>query len=109
MWMMKKKGALRSIFMWIKRRRRLLLVRVKLNRRFPMIIPVSLFVLHETVMEVRNWLEMWKPVAAKLSGYKLACALAQSMSELMESVRVLKRVRLVEVETPEADILIDLW
>lgn len=107
--MMKKKDVRKSISMWIKRRSWLLVVRVRSGGRFPIIVPVSLAVLHETIMEAKSWLELWEAAAGKHAGYQLACAMVQWLFEFVESIRAVGRLRLVEVETPEADVFIDLW
>lgn len=95
--------------MSIKRRGMMLLVRMRLERKFPIVIPVSLSVLGGTVEEAANWLGMWKGIFSGRGGYQLACDTAEWLAELIENLRNVGRFRLVEVEVPRVKVYIDLW
>jgi hypothetical protein len=95
--------------MSIKRRSLMLLIKMRLDRKFPIVIPVSLAVLDGTFEEAANWLGLWKAIFGKRKGYQLAYHAAQGFAELLKNIRKVGRLRLVEVEAPEVSVSVDLW
>lgn len=91
-----------------KRRNQFLIVRLRVNEKFPFFIPLSLSVLHETAEEALDWLRLWRVFFGRLGGYQKAVMAVAGVKELIGGMRGLGKVNLVEVELPDVRVHIDL-
>jgi hypothetical protein len=87
------------------------LVRIHRPGKFGIVIPLSLAVLQETLYELSGWVGFWIRLLG-LSRHRvgeMVRGLLQAGTEILWSLRRLGRMRMVDVDTQDVRVTVDLW
>ncbi len=95
--------------MWNRKKSTFLLVKVRVPSRFNLVFPLLLPLLDETLEEVNDWMAFWKWVYNREGSWlSTTCSWLQAGGDILREIRTLRPMDIIEVKTPEAEIVVKL-
>lgn len=95
--------------MWNRKNSTFLLVKVRVPSRYNFVFPLLLPVLDETLEEITDLMAFWKWVYNREGSWLSSiCSWFQAGGDMLRELRSLGPMDLIEVKTPEAEIVVKL-
>ena len=95
--------------MWNRKNSTFLLVKVRVPSRFNLVFPLLLPLLDETLEEVNDWMAFWKWVYNREGSWlSNICSCLQAGGDMLREIRALGPMDMIEIKTPEAEIVVKL-
>ncbi len=95
--------------MWNRNKSTFLLVKVRVSSRFNLVFPLLLPVLEETLEEAKDWMAFWKWIYKREGSWiSTTCSWLQAGGDMLQEIRALRPMDIIEVKTPEAEIAVKL-